>query len=226
MSKIFDEIFSRWLSQHLKTCKGERKRRLLNGLGYSEKLFLMLVWWPAVQSLANLHPEFEVRDFKDGTRFLDFAFFLKGLKICIEIDAYNTHCRDLDRKQFADHLTRQNHLVIDGWLVLRFSLDDIKENPRSCQQLLLQALGKWGLEQQESIEASNPIDLAILKLMRTHGAPLSPSKVARELGWHRATATAHLHSLLNKGYLLPAGSGQKRIKLYRLNPDYNRKNSG
>jgi very-short-patch-repair endonuclease len=216
VDQTFEDHYVRWLEQHIKSSKSERKRRLVSGLGFAEKLFLMTIWWAAVGSLDHLFPEFEVRDFKDGTRFLDFAFLMKGLRICIEIDAFGTHCRDLDRRQFADHLTRQNHLVIDGWLILRFSLDDIKENPRSCQQLLLQALGKWGLEKKEAFHTSNPIDLAILKFMRSHNAPVSPSQVAHELGWHRKTINVHMRRLVELGLLMPAKAGNKRVTGYTI----------
>jgi very-short-patch-repair endonuclease/biotin operon repressor len=216
----FEKVYVRWMEPHLKWSKGERKRKLSEGLGFAEKLFVRSVLWPALSNLENVHPEFEVRDFKDGVRFLDFALLLNGQRICIEVDAFSTHYRDLNRRQFADQLTRQNHLVIDGWHVLRFSLDDIKENPRSCQQLLLHALGKWGLESKEAFETENPIDLAILKLMRTRDAPVSPTQVALELGWHRVTTATHMRSLLDQGYLVSTSAGKKRIKRYRLNPDH------
>jgi very-short-patch-repair endonuclease len=48
----------------------------------------------------------------------------------------------LSRQQFSDQLIRQNHLIIDGWKVLRFSLDDVKERPRMCEQLVQQFMGR------------------------------------------------------------------------------------
>jgi biotin operon repressor len=216
--KPLEKAYVSWLEPHCKSSKGERKRKLSEGLGFAEKLFLGAVLWPALGSLENVHPEFEVRDFKDGVRFLDFALLLRGQRICIEVDAFGTHHRDLNRREFADHLTRQNHLVIDGWRVLRFSLDDIKENPRSCQQLLLQALGKWGLEKKAAFQTNNPIDLAILMLMRTRDAPVSPAQIAHELGWHRTTAVRHMRRLFKDGYVVPANPQLKRVSHYIMNP--------
>ncbi|MDF2720418.1 MAG: DNA-binding response regulator [Paenibacillus sp.] len=89
-----------------------------------------------------MHPEYEVFDFKDGSRFLDFAFIQGKLRICMEVDGFGPHRRDIDRRQFSDELTRQNQLVVDGWIVLRFSYDDVKEKPRQCQQLLQQLMGR------------------------------------------------------------------------------------
>ena len=75
-------------------------------------------------------------DFKDGKRYLDFAYIRPGFRICIEIDGYGPHLKNSSRWQFSDSLERQNQLVIDGWTVLRFSYDQVKEKPRRCQQFV------------------------------------------------------------------------------------------
>lgn len=217
----FDAAYSNWLQKHVKSASGERKRRLVKGLGYSEKWFVLNAWLPAFGNLQHLHPEFEVIDFKDGFRYLDFAYIHNGLRICIEIDPYGTHLRDIDRWKYADNLTRQNHLVIDDWKVLRFSLDDLKENTRQCQQLLHQALGKWGFVKKQAYPTDHPIDMAILSLLG--GNPegfLSPSETARQLGWHRITISIRMKRLWEQGYLHTSKAGQQRNRKYRLNPDY------
>lgn len=63
-----------FLANHLANREGERYRRLQEGHGHAEQLFLQQVWWPAFGGFTDLHPEYEVKDFRDGTRFLDFAF--------------------------------------------------------------------------------------------------------------------------------------------------------
>ncbi|WP_436241973.1 DUF559 domain-containing protein [Paenibacillus sp. LjRoot56] len=59
------------------------------------------------------------------------------MKLAIEIDGYATHVSEISRTQFSDGLIRQNHLMIDGWKVLRFSYDDVKNRPRMCEQIIL-----------------------------------------------------------------------------------------
>ncbi|MEF3304851.1 hypothetical protein [Paenibacillus sp. GYB003] len=135
----FESEYEAFLLRHAKMGPSERLRRLQEGHGHAEKLFLQHVWWPAIGHFDHLHPEYEVHDIKDGTRFLDFAYIRTPYKVCFEIDGYGPHSRDASRRQFADNLLRQNHLVIAGRKVIRFAYDDIQEKPRRCQQLL----GKW-----------------------------------------------------------------------------------
>lgn len=70
----FEEEYEKFVHYHLKQRKGERMRRLKEGHGYAEKLFAERVWWPAFEKFRDLHPEYEVFDFKDGHRYLDYAF--------------------------------------------------------------------------------------------------------------------------------------------------------
>ncbi|HEY0829098.1 MAG TPA: DNA-binding response regulator, partial [Bacilli bacterium] len=108
----FASAHEQLINHHLKGRVGESLRRLKKGHGHAEKLFLELVWWPAFGHFNYLFPEYKVSDFMDGFRYLDFAYMRGGFKVCIEIDAFGTHWRDVDRWQFADNLIRQNHLII------------------------------------------------------------------------------------------------------------------
>jgi hypothetical protein len=214
--RVFENAYEEWLRRHMERRTGERRKRLAEGLGYLEKLFLSDVWWPSFGNLRDLHPEFEVSDFKDGTRFLDFAYVAGSLRMCMELDAFGTHHRDIDRWQHSDHLDRQNDLLIDGWKLLRFSLVKIKQNPRHCQQKLQQALGRWG-GGKTAVSLDDPIDQAILRFMETQGKDLSPTFIARELGWNHSTTAKHLRSLHQRNYVIPLKSGTKRVSRYLLN---------
>lgn len=217
----FKAACQRWLIEQLRTASNERKRRLEKGLGYSEKLFAYEVWWAAFGNFDNLHPEYEVRDFKDGVRFLDFAYINNGLHLCIEIDPYGTHNRNMSRRDHDDQLERQNDLIIDNWKVLRFSLDQVKDSPRKCQLKIQQGLGKWGIE-QSGHSVSNPIDQAILAVMRQQNLAVSPIELSNRLGWHRSTISRHLAHLLKLGHIFPAQSGRSKITRYILNPTSSR----
>ncbi|TMV49655.1 DNA-binding response regulator [Paenibacillus mesophilus] len=186
----YEAYYERFMLRHMEEAGEMRCRRLKDGLGHAEKLFLQQVWWPAVGHFDYLHPEYEVMDFKDGVRYLDFAYIRAPYQVCIEIDGYGPHGRDLSRWQFADNLLRQNHLVLDGWKVLRFAYDELTDKPRRCQQTVQQLLGRW------------------------YGDTHAPT----ELGISERSARTILHRLVQAGYLLPA-SGAARIRSYRLNPE-------
>lgn len=55
-----------WIDYHLKHRKGERRRRLERGHQHGESLFLRNVWWPLMASFDQLHPEYEVLDWRAG----------------------------------------------------------------------------------------------------------------------------------------------------------------
>lgn len=217
MNEELSYAYEAWMEQQCKASKGERKRKLLSNFNHAEKLFIKNIWWPAFGQFFNLHAEYEVRDFKDGWRFLDFAFITTGFKLCIEIDGFGSHWRDLSRTQFADHLMRQNHLVIDGWLMLRFSYDDIVEKPRVCQQLLQQVMGRLGLVKTNSDDRLTPAEKVIIRLALSISSPISPQYATSQLGLHRTTVVKHLQSLVRKGLLLPTRKDAKRVCSYRIN---------
>ncbi|WP_217595420.1 hypothetical protein [Cohnella sp. GbtcB17] len=143
----FERAYDEMMERAIKASTGERKRRLLLDR-FNEKLLAQNVWWEVRGDLEGLIPEMEIRDLKDGTRFSNYGFLHpiprpKGL--LMEADAFGMHLRDVSRWQYADNLERQNHLLIDGWHLLRFSRDDMIEKPRRCQQTLIAALSAWGL---------------------------------------------------------------------------------
>ncbi|WP_261303298.1 hypothetical protein [Paenibacillus andongensis] len=76
---LFDASYEKFMHLQMKTRSGESLRRLQEGHGHAEKLFLEQVWWPAVGRFDFLHAEYQVSDFKDGDRYLDFAFIFAGL---------------------------------------------------------------------------------------------------------------------------------------------------
>ncbi|BBI32137.1 helix-turn-helix domain-containing protein [Cohnella abietis] len=213
----FEAAFEVWTANQEKVSSGERKRRLLSEMNHAQKQFLVKVWWPIFHSFNGLMAEFEVRDFKDGYRYLDFAWFLAGGQIAIEIDGFGPHWRNADRWQFADHLQRQNHLIFDDWIVIRFSYDDIMEHPRRCQQLLMQTKGKWSLEKPTNQSLKNPLDRAIMDYAARRNAPFTPSQAAEDLGWHRVTITRRTLNLARAGLLTSTSPGKSRFTQYIFN---------
>lgn len=70
----FERAFAPWWSATLRAAKGARLKRLKLGLTYASMYFLRFTWFVAFESLKGLEPEYEVRDYKDGFRYIDFVF--------------------------------------------------------------------------------------------------------------------------------------------------------
>lgn len=204
------------LANHLAKRDGEGYRRLKEGHGHAEQLFLRQVWWPAFGSFTDLHPEYEVRDFRDGTRFLDFAFVRHSLKLAIEIDGYGPHASQISRTQFADQWTRQNHLIIDGWKILRFSYDDVKARPRMCEQILQQFMGRYlGCETQTEMRL-NYVEKEVIRYALSLNRPLTPQDVCEILSVKNAKARQILKTMLEKSLIQTVGKGSLRIRKYSV----------
>ncbi len=210
----FSEAHILFVNRHLTARRGERLRRLQEGHGHAEMLFLELVWWPAFGQFQHLHPEYEVNDFKDGYRYLDFAYIRIGMRLAIEIDGYGPHWRNISRHQFSDHCRRQNDLVTDGWKVLRFTYDDVKESPRYCQLKLQQFMGRWLGEEKRVLEA-DWIEKEVIRLFMREGRPLTPAEICSYMGFQNKKARKLLGKITEKGWIRPA-SGQERVRSYCL----------
>ena len=65
---------------------------------------------------------------------IDFAHL--GLHIAIEVDGRAFHS---DRRSFERDRSRQNTLVVGGWLVLRFTWEQITERPDEAVEIVLAA---------------------------------------------------------------------------------------
>lgn len=217
MSMQLRDAYEKWMELQIKSCKGERRLRLQKGLSFSSKKFITHVIWPAVGSLDGWFAEYEVMDFKDGVRYLDLAKPLPFLKICIEADDKGTHGRNAESYKFSDDRFRQNDLVIDDWKVLRFSLQSILEQPRRCQQQLMHALAKWGIESDGAKPHLSPTELAIFKFIENKTVSFSPITIAQAVGIHRNTAARHLKSLVEKGKVIPDVTSGGPIRRYRSN---------
>jgi very-short-patch-repair endonuclease len=210
----FNEAYPAFIEQHVKARTGERLRRLKEGHGKAESMFLQKVWWPLFHNFEFLHPEYEVDDFKDGKRYLDFAYIRSGIRICFEIDGYGPHWRDTNRWQFADHLERQNQLVIDGWNVIRFSYDQVVERPRRCQQTIQQIIAKMLGEELDHLSLSF-IEKEIVRFAMKKGDSFTPKEICEFLNRSEQSSRRLLAELVKKRILVPS-SGQQRIRSYKL----------
>ena len=210
----FEEEYQTFMQTHLQARTGERLRRLQEGHKHAEMLFLKQVWWPLFYHFRYLHPEYEINDFKDGKRYLDFAYIRPAIRICFEIDGYGPHSQNISRWQFSDSLERQNQLVIDGWTVIRFSYDQVKEKPRRCQQIVQQVIGRWLGDELDQTTLSL-VEKEVLRLAIGKGEAISPKEVEKHLKLSDKTVRKIISQLVEKKMLIPA-SGIVRIRSYRL----------
>jgi hypothetical protein len=214
----FEEEYEKFINHHVSNRKGESLRRLLDGHGYLEKLLLEKVWWPTFKNFDYLYPEYAVTDMRYGTYYLDYAFIPDPplLMLDLEADGFGPHVQQMDRRQFSDQLNRQNFLVAMDWKVLRFSRDEMIENPTRCIQYLQLLLGKYyGVN-----KPSNMITLQereILLLCLKLGKPLTIKDVVTHLKIHRNTAHSLLSKLVEKQWILPIKKDAIRIRAYQLN---------
>jgi len=213
----FDEAYAKWMEGHLASRSGERLRRLKEGHLYGEKLFLSQAWYPAIGNFDDLHPEYEVFDYRDGSRFLDHAFIRYPYKIDWETDAFGTHWSKISRKQYDDGLERQNQIGHDGWKVFRFSVDQLKEQPRKCQQFIQQVMGRlYGGSAHPALQLSLK-EREIVRVAIRLNRPIMAEDVCAWIGIGRKHAHELVKSLAEQAILTPA-SGDIRIRSYRLGP--------
>lgn len=189
-------------------------------MSHEGKLFLQKIWWPAFSQFDHLHPEYELLDFRDGKRYLDFAYLRDSIRLAIEIDGFNTHAAGVSRWQFSDQLVRQNHLVIDGWQVLRFSYDDVKDKPRMCIQVLQQFFGaRFGSAEAAEINADLILEAEILKYALQLGRPVRPIDIERYLHIGQKRTMKIIQTMLTSNRLVKHGKGEHRVRCYSVNRD-------
>jgi hypothetical protein len=212
----YEQDLQQWVEAHIikRRGMGERERRLNKGLGHGELRFLKQVWWPMNHSFEYLHPEYEVFDFKDGSRFIDFAYIRNQIRIAIEIEGFGPHLRNISRWQYSDQQRRQNDLLLDNWNLLRFTYDHIEEQPRYCQQAIQQMLGKWIGESKAEAQL-NYLEKEIIRVFIRNSGILIPADLSKHLGIEAQTVRKLLKGLCDKGIIEPH-RGIKRIRSYRL----------
>lgn len=217
----FTDAYQALIRFHSRRRTGEDKERIVDGLGHAERLFLEHVWWPAFAHFDGLHPEYRVRDFRDALRYIDFAYIHPSFRIAIEIDGAGTHWRYITDEQFSDHCLRQNHLVTDGWHVLRFAFRDVQRRPRLCQQTIQQLIGRLAADSESGIRQLGSVKRDIVRLLAGRGRPVTPHEVALRVQVTNQTAIRHLRDLAASKWV-EAASGSDRIRSYQLHPSRTR----
>lgn len=210
----FDQQYELWMHTNILNERNPRRLEILHkGLGHGTVEFLRSVWFPAIGNFNDLHPEWEVRDFSNGYRYLDLAYMPGGARGGIEIQGYGPHARDLDVRRFKDLCRRHCLLALDGWTFLPLAYPSIVDEPKQCQQLILSFVGRF-------VASDVPASLSWLEAEAVRFArrllrPITPIELAN----HLRVSDRHTRRLLHKLVelqILDIASGQQRARTYEL----------
>lgn len=201
MTAGFEQAYEEWLHSLLIKEDNQRIRaRIENGLEHGTLEFLRSVWFPVVRNFNRLYPEWEVRDFHNGYRYLDLAYLPdNGIKGGIEIQGYGPHARDLDVRRFKDLCWRHCLLALDDWIFLPLAYLSIKDEPKRCQQLVLAFIGKFVAT--DTPASLNWLEAETLRYARRVLRPFTPSELATHLRITDQHARRVLHGLIEQRVL-------------------------
>ncbi|MBU5441625.1 hypothetical protein [Paenibacillus sp. MSJ-34] len=213
----FDVEHEKWIRTHLAKRQGERKDALRRGHGYGNRLFAEKIWWPLIGHFIGLHPEYEVRDSRGRSYFVDFMWILGGHFFAFEIMDYGSHA--MDRTKYRMDLNRGLFLQSQGYCFIAISLDELKENPSFIVAMLRSILAPYlavTIEQNGNIPHKfAKIERELMRLAIRRHRVIRPSQAARELELHKQTVIKYCRLLVDKGKFraVPSG-GSGRIRQY------------
>lgn len=188
-----------------------------NKLGKAELAFLEEVWGPILEyNFEGLETEYPFKDYKGGERFADFIYLKDGMKLLIEIDGFTTHARDISPGEFSDHLIRQNDLVLQGWMILRFTAYQVEKKPMLCQRVIMQAMGHWwALMHRNSYSIEGDIwsyrSQQLTQMMFQYGGIVKLAHIAKYFHIPIRTARDWTERFVKSGLLTAVKPGKRAI---------------
>lgn len=212
----FEEAHAAFIQHHLESRTGERRGRLERGHRHGELLFLSNVWWPLRGSFEDLHPEYEVLDWRGRSYFADLAWLPGFVRLLFEIKGFATHVRDMDRQKFCNELNREIFLHAMGYHVISFAYDDVEQRPDLCIALLRMVLSRYQ-PGQTPVSRALLAEKEIVRLAIQLAQPIRPKDVERHFEVDHKTAVLMLQKLCKKGWFVPSLRGKgERVVRYEL----------
>ncbi|BFT70144.1 hypothetical protein [Paenibacillus sp. P36] len=212
----FDEAHATFIRRHTEKRSGERRGRLERGHQHAEILFLRNVWWPLRGNFKDLHPEYEVLDWRRRPYFADFAWLPGYMKLIFEIKGYATHVRDMDRQKYCNELNRETFLHAMDFHVISFAYDDIEQRPDLCITLLRMVLSKYQ-PSHHPVSRAQLAEKEVIRLAIEQSRSLRPKDVERHFEIDHKTSVLMLKRMCAKGLLRPSyGGSRERIVRYEL----------
>lgn len=212
----YEESYAVFIERHLAARNGERRARLERGHAHAEAMFLRQVWWPLRGDFADLHPEYEVSDWRGRPYFADFAWLSGEVRLLLEIKGYSIHVRDMDRQKYCRELNRETFLHAMGYQVISLAYDDVEQRPDLCINLLRMVLSRY-LPAQAPVSRGLIAEKEIIRLAARQASPIRPVDVKQHFELDHKTAVLMLRKVQDKGWVKPVyrGNGQ-RIVGYEL----------
>jgi hypothetical protein len=209
----FTEEYNKWLDYHIRSRSGERKSRLERGHGHGEKVFLERAWWKIFGNFDDLHPEYEVLDWRGKPYFIDLVWKPGRYKFALEVKGYGPHVQDADRIRYRRELDREIYLQILGFRVVSIPYDDLEVNAQLTINLLKSLLAPYMTTSLRDNKFTRLESEVLLLALRSNDY-IRPVDLVKELAINRRTAVLALQSLCKLGKLKPIISG-KETKVIR-----------
>ncbi|WP_410770647.1 hypothetical protein [Fontibacillus sp. BL9] len=216
MAASFESAHEAFFKSHMERRSPEWKGQLVREHGHREIQFLKNVWWPLFGNLKDLHPEYEVRDWRGKSFFRDFAYLPGRVKWLIEIKEYGSYMRETGRRSFAEELNRELFLQALGFRVIKFAFDDVEHRPELCRYLLQMLISRYQAGQNLT-ERPLFAEMEVVRLALNSPHPIHPQQVALHFNIDCQAAVQMMQSLCSTGWLRPVRSGSDEdIPFYEL----------
>ncbi len=206
----------KWLHNHRKLRKGERLDALKRGHNFGNQLFAEIIWWPLLGHFNGLHPEYEVKDWRGRSYFLDFLWRVGVIRIVFEIMDYGSHGKD--RSTYRRDLNRGLFLQGQDCLVYYIALDEMKENPAfilsTVKNILSPYLAAVNGKTGDIERKYSKIERELMRTAIRHNRIIHPAKAARELELHNMTVIKYCRELVQKGKFRGVSRGKSQRIIY------------
>jgi very-short-patch-repair endonuclease len=205
----FELEHEKWITSHLSKRHGERKDALKRGHGYGNRLFAQKVWWPLMGRFTGLHPEYEVKDWRGRSYFVDFLWVLGGFRFVFEIMDYGSHGKE--RSKYRMDLNRVLFLQSQDCFVIAISLDEMKENPSFVLAMVRSIMAPYlaaVTDEAGTLERKfGKVERQLMRLAIRHNRIVCPAKAAKELEVHKQTVIKYCRKLVSHGKFRAIPSG-------------------
>jgi len=206
----FQVEHGRWIIDHLRRRNGERLDALKRGHGYGNRLFALHVWWPLVGHFHGLHPEYEVKDWRGRSYFVDFMWVIGAVRIAFEIMDFGSH--GTDRTKYRMDLNRGLFIQAQNCALHYIALDELKENPAfilsALQQILSPYLSAESSARRSGGRSYSKIERDLMRAAIRGNRVIRPAAAARELELHTMTVIKHCRMLADKGKFRAVAQGE------------------
>lgn len=196
----YEVEYDKWLRRHLTKRYGERKDALKRGHGFGNRLFVEKIWWLLLGHFNGLHPEYEVKDWRGRSYFVDFMWIVNGHLFVFEIMDFGSHGKD--RSKYRKDINRGLFLQSLGCHYIEISLDELKDNPSFIISMLQSILAPYlaaATQMNGGTLQFNKIERQLMRMAVRQNRIIRPAKAAKELELHKDTVIKYCRILVEKG---------------------------